>query len=285
MSSLYLRGQTWWAKSLEQGQVVRWSLKTTSKTEAKRSNCLVCQGAPLLIDRHLLGLPRRMMFHHGVQDRQQLAHAGGQGHLCRLPCRPQALVEGLEHRIIPDRHQGTHVQSGPHMGASSPDRPAAPERAAIPVQRGHPDQAASRWRLNVPNSGRSSSSVRAQTGPMPGTLRSSSSRSRHTGLVRSVVSRSSSSAASRVLSQVIWAWMSVCSRGGAFPDGSVRPSAWPPVAAAAPAGRGVRRLGHPAGAEASAAPPRQNGPRRARRAHPSWPTARSLWQSHAPGED
>ena len=36
MSSLYLRGQTWWAKSKEQGQVVRWSLKTRSKAEAKR---------------------------------------------------------------------------------------------------------------------------------------------------------------------------------------------------------------------------------------------------------
>jgi integrase len=36
MSSLYLRGQTWWAKSKEQGQVVRWSLKTRSKPEAKR---------------------------------------------------------------------------------------------------------------------------------------------------------------------------------------------------------------------------------------------------------
>ena len=45
MSSLYLRGDVWWAKSKEQGQVVRWSLKTRSKVEAKRSNCLVCQGA------------------------------------------------------------------------------------------------------------------------------------------------------------------------------------------------------------------------------------------------
>jgi integrase len=36
MSSLYLRGQTWWAKSKEQGKVARWSLKTRSKAEAKR---------------------------------------------------------------------------------------------------------------------------------------------------------------------------------------------------------------------------------------------------------
>jgi integrase len=36
MSSRYLRGSTWWAKSKEQGQVVRSSLKTRNKPEAKR---------------------------------------------------------------------------------------------------------------------------------------------------------------------------------------------------------------------------------------------------------
>jgi integrase len=36
MSSLYLRGNTWWAKSYEQGKMIRWSLTTTSKAEAKR---------------------------------------------------------------------------------------------------------------------------------------------------------------------------------------------------------------------------------------------------------
>ena len=36
MSSLYLRGQTWWAKSYEQGKMIRWSLRTRSKAEARR---------------------------------------------------------------------------------------------------------------------------------------------------------------------------------------------------------------------------------------------------------
>jgi hypothetical protein len=36
MSSLYLRGSIWWAKSYQQGKMVRWSLKTTSRAEAKR---------------------------------------------------------------------------------------------------------------------------------------------------------------------------------------------------------------------------------------------------------
>jgi hypothetical protein len=36
MSSLYLRGQIWWAKSYEQGKMVCWSLGTSSKAEARR---------------------------------------------------------------------------------------------------------------------------------------------------------------------------------------------------------------------------------------------------------
>jgi hypothetical protein len=36
MSRLYLRGSTWWAESYEQGKMVRWSLRTTSRAEAKR---------------------------------------------------------------------------------------------------------------------------------------------------------------------------------------------------------------------------------------------------------
>jgi integrase len=36
MSSLYLRGQTGWGKSYEQGKMIRWSLKTASRAEAKR---------------------------------------------------------------------------------------------------------------------------------------------------------------------------------------------------------------------------------------------------------
>ena len=36
MSSLYLCGQTWWAKSYEQGKMIRWSLRTRSKAEARR---------------------------------------------------------------------------------------------------------------------------------------------------------------------------------------------------------------------------------------------------------
>ena len=86
------------------------------------------------------------------EDRQQLAHTSRQGHLRYLA----AAAGGhrmLEHRIVPHGYQGTHI-GWPVQGASHPDRPAAPEGAAITIKGATPTRAASRWRLNVPNSGR-----------------------------------------------------------------------------------------------------------------------------------
>ena len=39
-------------------------------------------------DIDLLGLPGCLVFHHGVENRQQLAHTGYQGHFRELPGRP-----------------------------------------------------------------------------------------------------------------------------------------------------------------------------------------------------
>jgi hypothetical protein len=36
MASLYRRGKVWWAKSYRNGRMVRTSLKTTDKAEARR---------------------------------------------------------------------------------------------------------------------------------------------------------------------------------------------------------------------------------------------------------
>jgi hypothetical protein len=178
------------------------------------------------------------------------------------------------------------IDSVARTGARPPQIVRLPRRGPLSRFKGAtPTRAASRWRFNVPNSGRSSRRVRAQTGPIPGTLRSSSSRSRHTGLARSVVSRSSSSAASRVLSQVIWAWMSVWSRGGALPRRF--------CSAVRMATSGRRRASRARSSSAWASgkgrgwaiPPRQNGLRPVHRGHPSWPAARWLWRSPGLGGD
>jgi hypothetical protein len=63
-------------------------------------------------------------------------------------------------------------------------------------------------RVSVPHAGSASRNVRAHTGPMPGTLCHKSSCSRHRGLARSLVARSSSNVARRALSQAIGASLS-----------------------------------------------------------------------------
>ena len=87
-------------------------------------------------------------------------------------------------------------------------------------------------------------------------------------LARSVVSRSSSSAASRVLSQVIWAWMSVCSRGRALPRRFCSAVRIATCCRRRASSAGVHRPGRLARPR-SDAPPLQNGPTRA-----PWPIVR-----------
>ena len=139
----------------------------------------------------------------------------------------------------------------------------------IPVQRGHPTTAASRWRLNVSHSGRSSRSLRGQTGPMLGTRRCRSARSRPTGLVRPRVEVVVQRRQPRVEPDDL-GLRSVCSRGGALRR-FVRRSTWRP--GPPPEGAGVQP-GRPAGpgcrTPASATGPRP-GPEGLGR-----PTARGL---------
>ena len=156
------------------------------------------------------------MLHHGVEDRQQLAYAGDQGHFLGFARGQQALVAGCEHRIMADCHQRGHIQRGTQGRPSAPDGAAPRMVPRSQLNGATPAKAAIRWRLSVPNSGSSSRSVRAETGPMPGTLRYKVSRSRQTGLARNVVSRSSSRVASWASSQARWASMVAWTRRGAL---------------------------------------------------------------------
>jgi len=80
------------------------------------------------------------MFHHGIQDRQQLAHTGRQGDLFGFARGAQALIKGLKHRVVPHRDQGTHGQGSAHGGASAPDGAAAPQGATVAIAGGNPSQ-------------------------------------------------------------------------------------------------------------------------------------------------
>jgi len=89
---------------------------------------------------HQCGIPGRLMFKHGVDDRQQLAHAGHEGYLLGFAGRQQSLVERADHRIEPRGDDCCHIQGGPDTGAPSPDSATAPQGPAITIERGDADQ-------------------------------------------------------------------------------------------------------------------------------------------------
>lgn len=49
---------------------------------------------------HLMRLPRRPVFQHGIEDDQQFPHARGQRQLLRLPGLTQALIEEPPAQIL-----------------------------------------------------------------------------------------------------------------------------------------------------------------------------------------
>ena len=99
------------------------------------SNCVETSGPALC-----LGLPWSLGLEHCVQDRQQLAHAGGQGDFGGFARVTQALVEGFDHRIAAAGRDGGHVQHRPHPGSATEDHPAATALAGIAVERADTDQ-------------------------------------------------------------------------------------------------------------------------------------------------
>ena len=122
------------------------------------------------------------MFEHGVENREQFSHAGGQGELLRLAGREEPLVEGPNQRVVSCRGQGRHVERGPYLGPSAPNRALAPQGAAVAVEGSHSHQGRDLLAVETPNSGRLARRVVLTTGPTPGALLRRSSFSRHRGL-------------------------------------------------------------------------------------------------------
>ena len=136
---------------------------------AQPLSCL-SRGSCMLCARPLLRVPRGLVRHPGMENRQELAHAGRQRDFRRVASRSQALVQSFAYRVLPHRATRTHGHAGPDMGATTPTGPGAPQGPLARSTGAPPTRAAMRWRFNVPHSGRSSRQVRGHTGPLPGTL-------------------------------------------------------------------------------------------------------------------
>ena len=84
--------------------------------------------------------PRGATIEQGVEDNEQLAHTGCEGQLLRLTSRQQTLVEVPDDGVVAASYQRSHVQGSTDPGAPSPDRPFAPQCAAVPVEGSHAHQ-------------------------------------------------------------------------------------------------------------------------------------------------
>ena len=121
------------------------------------------------------------MFEHSVQNSQQLAHTGCQGHLFGLPGGAQALIEGPDNGL---KRVATRVAiyRAARTCALPPHTLRLPRR--VPLSRlsgATPTRLAACLRPKVPSSGMAASIVKESTGPTPGTLLRRLSRSRHRG--------------------------------------------------------------------------------------------------------
>src|SRR3954451_7166652 len=153
--------------------------------------------------------PRSTVFEDGVEDREQLAHAGHQGHLLRFAGRYKTLVEFLHDRVAARAAQRAHVQQG-RSDVDPPSPHATTRPRSVPESRlsgATPTRAASRLCVSVPSSGTPANRVRARTGPTPGTLLKSTSFSPRAGLLSIAASRSRSVRESSFSSHLTWALM------------------------------------------------------------------------------
>ena len=84
--------------------------------------------------------PRGAVFEDGVEDREQLAHAGHQCHLLRFAGRLESLVEFLHYRVAARGDQGAHIQRPSDLGSTSPHATMAAQSARVAVERSDPNQ-------------------------------------------------------------------------------------------------------------------------------------------------
>src|SRR5215213_5308243 len=136
--------------------------------------------------------PGSTVFEDGVEDREQLAHAGHQCHLLRFAGCQKTLVEFLHYRVAAGATRSP-MYSAARTSALPPHTLRRPRRVPESRLRGAtPTRAASRLCVSVPSSGTPASRVRARTGPTPGTLLKSASFSPRAGLFSIAASRSRS---------------------------------------------------------------------------------------------
>jgi len=85
-------------------------------------------------------LPAGVVLYHGIEDNQELAHAGHEGHLGRLSGQAQPQVKLPDHGVAAAGGESCHVEGGPDMGPASPAGSFPAGLSAVAVEGSHPDE-------------------------------------------------------------------------------------------------------------------------------------------------
>jgi len=93
------------------------------------------------------GIPIGLVAEHGVEDDEELAHAGGHDELKGLSGGFEFGGEGFDGRVEVSGGERGHVEGGSDAGPTAPDHASPAELSAVAVERRHADQG--RDRLSV----------------------------------------------------------------------------------------------------------------------------------------
>lgn len=80
------------------------------------------------------------MFQHRIEDRQQLAYAGGECHLLHLSRSLQALIEDRDHWIESGGDNGPHVQNSANLRGGHPTPSVSPGASHYRDSGGHANE-------------------------------------------------------------------------------------------------------------------------------------------------
>jgi len=85
-------------------------------------------------------IPRAAVSDHGVEDREELSHAGDLGDFRRFSFGSEPVVKEADDGIPLGGRPDAEVEGGPNRSASTPDHPLTTHLATIPGEGSHTDQ-------------------------------------------------------------------------------------------------------------------------------------------------
>ena len=129
-----------WPTALREGEVGPKNghhyKNTYPRPSTSSATVLSCQGCTY----EQIRVPMIIISDHDIEDGEQLAHTGSEGHLLGLASGTQTLVEGSNHRVEAGGYESGHEESGPYLSTAAPDGSLTPQGPAVSIEGSHSNQ-------------------------------------------------------------------------------------------------------------------------------------------------